>query len=35
MAVVNRCAVAVAARRPMLDWSRPFWTRDDMEGLGD
>jgi hypothetical protein len=35
MAVVNRCAVAVAPRRPMLDWSRPFWTREDMEGLGD
>lgn len=35
MVVVNRCAVAVAARRPMLDWSRPFLTREDMEGLGD
>jgi hypothetical protein len=35
MAVVNRCAVAVAARRPMLDWSRPFMTREDMESLGD
>jgi hypothetical protein len=35
MAVVNRCAVAVAPRRPMIDWSRPFWTREDMEGLGD
>ncbi len=35
MAVVNRCAIAVAPRRPMLDWSRPFWTREDMEGLGD
>lgn len=35
MAVVNRCAVSVAPRRPMLDWSRPFWTREDMEGLGD
>jgi hypothetical protein len=19
----------------MVDWSRPFWTREDMEGLGD
>jgi hypothetical protein len=35
MAVVNRCAVAVAPRRPMVDWSRPFWTREDMEGLGE
>jgi hypothetical protein len=35
MAVVNRCAIAVAPRRPMVDWSRPFWTREDMEGLGD
>lgn len=35
MVVINRCAVAVAPRRPMLDWSRPFWTREDMEGLGD
>jgi hypothetical protein len=35
MAVVNRCALSVAPRRPMLDWSRPFWTREDMEGLGD
>jgi hypothetical protein len=35
MAVVNRCAVAVAPRRPMIDWTRPFWTREDMEGLGD
>jgi hypothetical protein len=35
MAVVNRCAISVAPRRPMLDWSRPFWTREDMEGLGD
>ena len=35
MAVVNRCAVAVAPRRPMLDWSRPFMTREDMESLGD
>ncbi len=35
MAVVNRCAVAVTPRRPMVDWTRPFWTREDMEGLGD
>jgi hypothetical protein len=35
MAVLNRCAIAVAPRQPMVDWSRPFWTRDDMEGLGE
>jgi hypothetical protein len=35
MAVVNRCAIAVAPRQPMRDWSRPFWTREDMEGLND
>ena len=35
MAVVNRCAVAVSPQPPMVDWSRPFWTREDMESLGD
>jgi hypothetical protein len=35
MPVVNRCAVAVSARKPMIDWTRPFWTREDMEGLGE
>ncbi len=35
MAVLNRCAIAVAPRQPMVDWTRPFWTREDMEGLGD
>ena len=35
MAVVNRCAVSVAPRQPMIDWTRPFWTREDMEGLGE
>lgn len=35
MAVLNRCALAVAPREPMVDWTRPFWTREDMEGLGE
>jgi len=35
MAVLNRCAIAVAPRQPMLDWTRPYWTREDMEGLND
>jgi hypothetical protein len=35
MAVLNRCAIAVAPRQPMVDWTRPFWTREDMEGLGE
>lgn len=35
MSVVNRCAIVVAPRQPMRDWSRPFWTREDMEGLND
>jgi len=26
MTVVNRCAVAVTPRQPMVDWTRPFWT---------
>lgn len=33
MAVINRCAVAVAAKAPMREWSRSFWTREDMESL--
>jgi len=35
MAVLNRCAISVVSLPPMLEWSRPFWTRDDMEGLGE
>jgi len=35
MAVVNRCAVAVSPQDPMVAWSRPFWTREDMESLGE
>jgi hypothetical protein len=35
MAVLNRCAIAVAPRQPMVEWSRPFRTRDDMEGPGE
>lgn len=29
MAVLNRCALAVAPKSPMREWSRPFWTRED------
>ena len=32
MAVLNRCALAVAPNPPMREWSRPFWTREDLEG---
>jgi hypothetical protein len=35
MAVLNRCAIAVAPRQPMVEWTRPFRTREDMEGLED
>jgi hypothetical protein len=35
MAVLNRCAIAVAPKPPMREWSRPFWTREDMESLGE
>jgi len=35
MGVINRCAIAVAPLEPMQRWSRPFWTREDMEGLAD
>ncbi len=31
MALLNRCAVAVAPRQPMLDWSRAYWTREERE----
>ena len=31
MAVLNRCALAVAPKPPMREWSRPFWTREDRE----
>jgi len=30
MAVLNRCALAVAPKLPMREWSRPFWTREDL-----
>ena len=32
MAVLNRCALAVAPKPPMREWSRPFWTREDRVG---
>jgi hypothetical protein len=32
MAVLNRCALAVAPKAPMREWSRPFWTREDRVG---
>lgn len=32
MAVLNRCALAVAPKPPMREWSRPFWTREDLKG---
>jgi hypothetical protein len=32
MAVLNRCALAVAPNSPMREWSRPFWTREDQAG---
>jgi hypothetical protein len=32
MAVLNRCALAVGPKPPMREWSRPFWTREDLEG---
>lgn len=35
MAVLNRCAIAVAPKPPMREWTRPFWTREDMESLGE
>jgi hypothetical protein len=35
MAVLNRCAIAVAPLEPMRAWTRPFQNREDMEGLGD
>jgi hypothetical protein len=30
MAVLNRCALTVAPKPPMREWSRPFWTREDL-----
>jgi hypothetical protein len=35
MAVINRCAIAVAPKPPMREWSRPFWTREEMESIVD
>jgi hypothetical protein len=32
MAVLNRCALAVAPNSPMREWSRPFWSREDQAG---
>jgi hypothetical protein len=32
MAVINRCALAVAPRAPMREWSRPFWSPEDRLG---
>jgi hypothetical protein len=29
VAVLNRCALSVAPKSPMREWSRPFWTRED------
>jgi hypothetical protein len=29
MAVLNRCAIAVAPRSPMREWSRAFWGPED------
>ena len=35
MAVLNRCAIAVAPKPPMREWTRPFWTREDKKRMGD
>jgi hypothetical protein len=35
MAVLNRCAIAVAPKPPMREWSRRFWSREDREGYAD
>ena len=32
MAALNRCALAVAPKAPMLAWSRSFWSEEDREG---
>ena len=34
MTVVNRCAVAVTSRQPMVDWTRPFWTPQERQNPG-
>jgi hypothetical protein len=34
MAVLNRCAISVVSLPPMVEWSRPFWTRKVMD-LGE
>ena len=31
--VVNRCAVVVTPRQPMVDWTRPFWTPQEQQML--
>ncbi len=31
--VVNRCAVVVTPRQPMVDWTRPFWTPQEQQTL--
>ena len=31
MSVLNRCAVTVVARQPMLDWMRPFASEEERE----
>lgn len=35
MAVVNRCAISVAPKQPMLDWTRPFRIPEDQHGTDD
>ncbi len=29
--VVNRCAVVVTPKQPMVDWTRPFWTPQEQQ----
>jgi len=31
MTVVNRCAVIVTPRQPLVDWTRPFWTPQERQ----
>ena len=31
LSVVNRCALSVTPRQPMLDWTRPFWTAQERQ----
>jgi len=33
LSVVNRCAVAVTPKQPMVDWTRPFWTAQERQNL--